>query len=64
MEQIDYHGTNKENHNLGVGRGNLKISKDIINNYKIGKYYQQFFIHYVLNFQIFYDTINMSKKFA
>ena len=36
----DYHGTNKENHNLGVGRGNLKISKDIINNYKIGKYYQ------------------------
>ena len=25
----DYHGTNKENHNLGVGRGNLKISKDI-----------------------------------
>ena len=36
----DYHGTNKENHNLGIGRGNLKISKDIINNYKIGKYYQ------------------------
>ena len=36
----DYHGTNKENHNLGVGRGNLNISKDIINNYKIGKYYQ------------------------
>lgn len=36
----DYHGTNKENHNLGVGRGNLEISKDIINNYKIGKYYQ------------------------
>ena len=36
----DYHGTNKENHNLGVGRGNLKISKDIITNYKIGKYYQ------------------------
>ena len=36
----DYHGTRKENHNLSVGRGNLKISKDIINNYKIGKYYQ------------------------
>ena len=38
----DYHGTNKENHNLGVGRGNLKISKDIINNYKIEKYYSSF----------------------
>ena len=36
----DYHGTRKENYNLGVGRGNLKISKDIINNYKIGKYHQ------------------------
>jgi len=36
----DYHGTRKENHNLSVGRGNLKISKDIINDYKIGKYYQ------------------------
>lgn len=36
----DYHGTRKENYNLGVGRGNLKISKNIINNYKIGKYYQ------------------------
>ncbi len=31
----DYHGTRKENYNLGVGRGNLKISKDIINNYKV-----------------------------
>ena len=38
----DYHGANKENHNLGVGRGNLKISKDIINNYKIEKYYSSF----------------------
>ena len=38
--ESDYHGTRKENHNLSVGRGNLKISKDIINNYKIGKYYQ------------------------
>ncbi len=35
----DYHGTLKQNHNLGVGRGNLNISKDIINNYKIGKYH-------------------------
>ena len=35
----DYHGTRKENHNLGIGRGNLKISKDIISNYKIEKYY-------------------------
>ena len=38
----DYHGTNKENHNLGVGRGNLKISKDIISNYNIEKYYSSF----------------------
>lgn len=36
----DYHGTLKQNHYLGVGRGNLKISKDIINKYKIGRYYQ------------------------
>ena len=36
----DYHGTLKQNHNLGVGRGNLNINKDIINNYKIGKYHQ------------------------
>lgn len=36
----DYHGTLKQNHNLGVGRGNLNINKNIINNYKIGKYYQ------------------------
>lgn len=36
----DYHGTRKQNHNLGVGRGNLKISKDIINNQKLGKYCQ------------------------
>ena len=35
----DYHGTLKQNHNLGVGRGNLNINKDIINNYKIGKYH-------------------------
>ena len=38
----DYHGTRKENYNLGVGIGNLKISKDIINNYKIEKYYSSF----------------------
>ena len=38
----DYHGTNKENHNLGIGRGNLKISKDIISNYNIEKYYSSF----------------------
>ena len=36
----DYHGTRKENYNLGVGRGNLNINKDIINNYKIREYYQ------------------------
>ena len=35
----DYHGTLKQNHNLGVGRGNLNINKNIINNYKIGKYH-------------------------
>ena len=38
----DYHGTRKENYNLGVGRGNLKISKDIISNYNIEKYYSSF----------------------
>ena len=36
----DYHGTRKENYNLGIGRGNLKISKDVINNKILGKYYQ------------------------
>ena len=35
----DYHGTRKENYNLGVGIGNLNINKDIINNYKIEKYH-------------------------
>ena len=28
----DYHGLNKKDHNLGIGRGNLNISKDIIKN--------------------------------
>ena len=31
----DYHGTNKEKHDLGIGRGNLNISEDIISNWKI-----------------------------
>lgn len=29
----DYHGNNKRNHNLGIGRGNLEISKNIIANW-------------------------------
>ena len=31
----DYHGTNKEKHDLGIGRGNLNISEDIISNWNI-----------------------------
>lgn len=30
----DYHGTNKTNHNLGNGNNNLKISKNILDNWK------------------------------
>lgn len=35
----DYHGTNKKLHDLGIGHGNLNISKDIISNWNI-KYYK------------------------
>ncbi len=31
----DYHGTNKINHELGIGRGNLNINKNILNNWNI-----------------------------
>lgn len=31
----DYHGTNKKNHDLGVGNNNLNIKKDIINNWNV-----------------------------
>lgn len=31
----DYHGTNKKKHELGTGRGNLNINKDIISNWNI-----------------------------
>lgn len=31
----DYHGTNKINHNLGTGRGNLNIKENILNNWNI-----------------------------
>ena len=31
----DYHGTNKENHDLGIGRGNLNIDENIISNWNI-----------------------------
>lgn len=31
----DYHGTNKKQHELGVGRGNLNISKNILNNWEV-----------------------------
>lgn len=34
----DYHGLNKEYHDLGIGRGNLNISKDIILNWNINYY--------------------------
>lgn len=34
----DYHGKNKENHNLGIGKGNLNIDKKIIDNWKINYY--------------------------
>ena len=34
----DYHGLNKKQHDLGIGRGNLKINKDNISNWNI-KYY-------------------------
>lgn len=35
----DYHGTRKENHELGIGRGNLYIDKNILDNWNI-KYYK------------------------
>ena len=31
----DYHGTNKEKHDLGIGRGNLNIDESIISNWNI-----------------------------
>lgn len=34
----DYHGLNKSNHNLGIGRGNLNIDKAVINNWNINCY--------------------------
>lgn len=34
----DYHGLNKDNYDLGVGRGNLNISKDILSNWNITYY--------------------------
>ena len=35
----DYHGTRKQNHELGIGRGNLNTSKDILKDWNI-KYYK------------------------
>lgn len=34
----DYHGLNKQQHNLGIGRGNLNISSDIISKWNIDFY--------------------------
>jgi len=34
----DYHGKNKQNHSLGIGRGNLNISDEILENYNITYY--------------------------
>ena len=34
----DYHGANKVNHNLGIGSGNLRISRDILNDFKVNFY--------------------------
>lgn len=34
----DYHGLNKKQHELGIGKGNLRISKDIISNWNIKMY--------------------------
>lgn len=34
----DYHGLNKNNYNLGIGRGNLNINKDILLNWNISYY--------------------------
>lgn len=34
----DYHGHNKKQHELGIGRGNLAISKDVVSNWKIAYY--------------------------
>ena len=34
----DYHGKNKTNHNLGVGKGNLYINKEILSNWDIEFY--------------------------
>lgn len=36
----DYHGTNKKQHELGVGRGNLDISRNIISDWNI-KYFKE-----------------------
>lgn len=34
----DYHGLNKQEHDLGFGRGNLNISKEILNNWRVNLY--------------------------
>ncbi len=34
----DYHGLNKKQHELAVGRGDLNISKEIISNWNINFY--------------------------
>lgn len=34
----DYHGTNKKQHDLGIGRGNLNINNNIIDNWNITFY--------------------------
>jgi len=34
----DYHALNKKNHDLGIGRGNLNIDKNILNNWNINFY--------------------------
>ena len=34
----DYHGKNKQNHHLGIGKGNLNIREDILKNYNITYY--------------------------
>ncbi|MCI8444880.1 MAG: PHP domain-containing protein [Bacilli bacterium] len=37
----DYHGTNKKQHELGIGRGNLAIRKDILTDWKINYYKEE-----------------------
>ena len=34
----DYHGLNKTNHEIGVGKGNLNVDKNILNNWNINFY--------------------------